>query len=392
MDLVDFSESVFQDIQRTFCAFARQLGARDLHFIPISALEGDNVVTASARTPWYRGPTLLNHLETVPLHHDNHAELRFPVQYVIRPDLDFRGFAGQIASGTLRRGDRVNVLPSGRQSRVKSIVTYDGELEEASSPMSVTVCLEDEIDISRGDMLVPESSSPHVASRFEALAVWMNEKPLEPQRPYLLKHTSQTVRARVADIRYRVDINTLHHEPAPSLQLNEIGLIAVEAQKHLFFDPYRRNRVTGSFILIDPITNETVGAGMITGASGDRTERGRVTPAEREALRGHPAKVVVVPPGYEELAYEIERLLFDRAWLVHVISDPEDLRQAILTSCAAGLISIVLSDDDLEIRASAGEADVVVVDPIAADRPDAARTVLRNLIQRDDGLTGGAGI
>ena len=389
MDLVGFSESVFHEIQTEFTAFARQLGARDLRFIPISALEGDNVVAASTRTPWYHGPTLLTHLETVPVHHQNHADFRFPVQYVIRPDLDFRGFAGQIASGTIRRGDPIHVLPSGRTSQVKSIVTYDGELEDASAPMSITVCLEDEVDISRGDMLVPPGSGPHVSGQFEAITVWMNEKPLEPQRPYLLKHTSQTVRARVTAIRHRVDINTLHHEPAPNLRLNEIGVVALESQKPLFFDPYHRNRATGSFILIDPITNETVGAGMITGASAGLTYRGRVTPAEREALRGHPPAVILLPPEHEDLACEIERLLFDHAWAVHVIQDPEDLRQAVLTACAAGLIAIALTDDETEVRTAAGDVSVIVPDPA---EPDAAHAIVRRLVHRDDGLTGGAGI
>ena len=249
MDLVDFQQDVFAAIRDEFEAFARQLGVADLLFIPISALDGDNVVKPSRRTPWYDGPTLLDHLETVPMVDDhNLSDMRFPVQCVIRPDLDFRGFAGQRASGVIRRGDPVTVLPSGLVSRVKSIVTWEGEIEQAFAPMSVTVCLEDEIDVSRGDMLVAANPNPGplIGRSIEALVVWMNEKPLTPQRPYLLKQTTQTVRARVTAVRHRVDINTLHHQPASDLQLNEIGLIDLEAHKPLFFDPYRRNRATGS--------------------------------------------------------------------------------------------------------------------------------------------------
>jgi len=398
MDLVDFRPEVFTAIRDEFAAFVHQLGANDLLFIPISALDGDNVVKRSARTPWYDGPTLLDHLETVPIVDDhNLSDLRFPVQYVIRPDLDFRGFAGQLASGVIRRGDPVTVLPSGRVSRVKSIVTWEGEIEQAFAPMSVTVCLEDEIDVSRGDMLVPLSPGPHIGRGFEALVVWMNEKPLAPQRPYLLKHTTQTVRARVTAVRHRVDINTLEHQPATELQLNEIGLIDLEAHKPLFFDPYRRNRATGSFILIDSVTNETVGAGMIVGAGSAIASKGRVTAAELEAARGHAAGLVLLPPGHHELAYTLERLLFEHGWLVHVIQQPEHLGQAIRTACAAGMVAIVVasSAEDLAIAedaAAAGSVSVVRVSPERAESGDPAREIQRKLVHRDDLLTGGAGI
>src|ERR1039457_1226649 len=198
MDLVDFREEVFDVLRDEFTAFIRQFHVPDIQFIPISALMGDNVVRPSSRMPWYGGPSLLEHLETVPISDDRNLEdLRFPVQYVIRPNLDFRGFAGQIASGVVRPGDAVTVLPSGHTSRVKSIVTRDGELEEAFAPMSVAICLEEEIDISRGDMLVHSSNQPHAGRRFEATVVWMGAKPLEPHQPYLLKHTTHTVQARV---------------------------------------------------------------------------------------------------------------------------------------------------------------------------------------------------
>jgi hypothetical protein len=263
--------------------------------------------------------------------------------------------------------------------------------------MSITVCLEDEIDISRGDMLVPAppDHGPHTGRALEALVVWMNEKPLAPQRSYLLKHTTQTVRARVTAVRHRVDINNLHNDPAPELQLNEIGLIEIEAHKPLFFDPYRRNRATGGFILIDPITNETVAAGMISAAAGGAASKGRVTAAEWEAARGHAASLVLLPPGGRDLAYALERLLFEHGWLVHVIEQPEHLRQAVRTACSAGMIALVVasSDEDLATAARAAESvSVVRVSREQAESPDAARDILRKLVHRDDLLTGGAGI
>ncbi|MBZ5575911.1 MAG: sulfate adenylyltransferase subunit CysN [Acidobacteriia bacterium] len=340
MDLVDYREEVFTSIRADFKAFADQLKAGDIQFIPISALQGDNVVERSARTPWYRGPSLLEHLETVPIDRDlNLTDLRFPVQYVIRPDLDFRGFAGQIASGVMRKGDAVTVLPSGRTSRVKSIVTYDGELEEAFAPMSVTVCLEDEIDISRGDMLVRADNAPYAGRRFEATVVWMNEKPMEPHRPYLLKHSTQMVQARVREIRHRVDINTLGHERASHLQLNEIGVVAVEAQRPVFFDAYRQNRATGAFILIDPITNETLGAGMIARPD-THHHSGPVTEAERLARIGHRPYVIRLGKGTLETAQLVERHLFDLGYLVHVAAGREPGAEAVRTAFQAGLVLI----------------------------------------------------
>jgi sulfate adenylyltransferase large subunit len=348
MDLVDFRQDVFDAIRREFTAFAAQLEIRDVLFIPISALDGDNVVAPSARTPWYHGPSLLEHLETVPIAHDaNLAEMRFPVQYVIRPDLHFRGYAGQVASGIVRPGDTVRVLPSGGTTRVKSIVTWDGELPRALTPMSVTLCLEDELDISRGDMLVaagregfPEGARPPaVSNRLEATVVWMNQKPLQAERPYLVKHTTQQVRGRVREIRYRVDVNTLRHEPAAELRLNEIGVVELETQRSLFFDPYRQNRATGSFILIDPVSNETVGAGMISNALSATGESaadsaaaapesgGRVTPegaarvtlAERESRARHRA-VTIWLDAAPEVAFAVERQLFDDGCQVAVVT------------------------------------------------------------------------
>ena len=271
MDVVDYSEERFQAICAEFRAFAAQIGnPPDLQFIPLSALCGDNVVHRSKNMPWYHGPALLEHLETVPVVEDaGEVGLRLPVQYVIRPNQDFRGLAGQLASGTLHPGDAVTVLPSRRKTSVRSIVTRDGELQEAFAPMSVTVQLAEDVDVSRGDMLVSGDDLPQAARRFEAKLVWMNEKPAVADRQYLLKHTTQTLQARIATIRHRVDITTLSAQPAGELRLNEIGVVEVEAQRPLFVDPYRRNRYTGSFILLDAITNETLGAGMIETAIAD---------------------------------------------------------------------------------------------------------------------------
>jgi sulfate adenylyltransferase subunit 1 (EFTu-like GTPase family) len=290
--------------------------------------------------PWYEGPCLLDHLESVPISTDsNLTDMRFPVQYVLRPNLDFRGYAGQVASGYLHPGDPVMVLPSGRTGRVKSIVTYDGELARAFPPMSVTVCLEDEIDISRGDMLVDPENPPYADRHLEAAVVWMNAKPLEPKRPYLLKHTTQQVRATVTAIRHRVNINSLEQEQAAELRLNEIGAVAMETFRPLYFDPYRRNRATGAFILIDPITNETVGAGMITDRAHREVGGHRVTAEDRHARLGHRSAAVWFT-GSEEEAWVLERKLFDHGCLVNVVEGVEEAR----LSAAAGLISICVGD------------------------------------------------
>ncbi|MGH9720426.1 MAG: sulfate adenylyltransferase subunit CysN, partial [Bryobacteraceae bacterium] len=300
MDLVEFRREVFESIREEFRAFAEQLRVRDLYFIPLSALLGDNVVTRSPNMPWFEGRALLDHLETAPITYDrNLTDLRFPVQYVIRPNLDFRGYAGQVASGVVKPGDVVMALPSGRTSRVRSVTTYDGDLARAFPPMSVTICLEDELDISRGEMLVDPLSSPHVARRFEAMLVWMNDKALEPGQPYLLKHTSHQVKANITAVRHKVNVETLERVEAGRLELNEIGSVAIETHRPLFFDAYDRNRATGGFVLIHPITNETVAAGMISGPAAQRQSRGmdlleglefessRVAPAERHSRAGH---------------------------------------------------------------------------------------------------------
>jgi bifunctional enzyme CysN/CysC len=267
MDLAGYRREVFDQIRRDFERFATRLAGCEIDFIPVSALEGDNVVRRGPRMPWFEGPSLLEYLETVspggsaPL-----DALRLPVQYVIRPRSDFRGYAGRIAAGSVRPGDQVLALPSGQTTRVRSIPTYDGELERAFAPMSVAVCLEDQIDISRGDMLVDPARPPIAARRLRATLVWMSETPLALQRPYLIKHTSQRVCAEVTRLASRLDILTLEHGEAADLRLNDIGTVELETHRPLFVDPYELNRATGSFILIDPITNQTLAAGMIAGA------------------------------------------------------------------------------------------------------------------------------
>ncbi len=343
MDLVDYREDVFEEIRAEFSAFAARLQVSDLQFIPISALEGDNVVNKSRNMDWFDGPSLLHHLETVHIASDrNLTEMRFPVQYVVRPDQDFRGYAGQVASGVIHVGDPVLILPSGRTSRVKSIVSFDGNLPKAFPPMGVTVCLEGEQDVSRGDMLVSPTHVPHVSRHIDARLVWMNEKPLQTGREYFLKHTTQTVRATLTNIRYRMNIQTLDKEDASLLALNEIGAAVFQTNRPVFFDPYRRNRATGSFILIDPITNETVGAGMITGRPPRETAelaeqaQSRVTHSERELRLGHKPAIVWLP-GNAELAYLLERRLFDRNCAVQVFEDAAEAPTLLaLTRVALG--------------------------------------------------------
>jgi bifunctional enzyme CysN/CysC len=274
MDLVDYDQDVFERIRLEFREFAAKLDVHDLAFIPISALKGDNVVERSANMPWYEGPSLLHQLESVHIASDrNLIDCRFPVQYVIRPRddrfHDYRGYAGQVAGGTYKRGDEVVVLPSGFSSRIAAIETASGPVEEATPPMSVTIRLEDDLDISRGDLISRPHNRPHVGQDIEAMVCWFSERAkLEPGAKYAIKHTSKWARALVKDLQYRLDVNTLHRdESATSLTLNEIGRITLRTTQPLFFDEYRRNRATGSFILVDEATNDTLAAGMILGGA-----------------------------------------------------------------------------------------------------------------------------
>jgi bifunctional enzyme CysN/CysC len=271
MDLVDYSQEVFEAIQDEFTKFATKLEVPDLTIIPISALKGDNIVTRSPNMPWYNGPSLLHHLEHVHVSSDrNLVDARFPVQYVIRPQSsqhpDYRGYAGTVASGVLKPGDEVLVLPAGFTSRIAAIDSADGPVAEAFPPMSVTIRLENEIDISRGDMICRPHNMPSVSQDLDAMVCWMSDKPLVPGQKLTLKHTSRQVRTMVKALQYRLDINTLHRdEESTHLGLNDIGRVRLRTTGPLFADEYRRNRTTGGFILIDEATNATVGAGMITG-------------------------------------------------------------------------------------------------------------------------------
>ena len=264
LDLVDYSQEVFDRIEEDYRAFAHEIGLDDIVCIPMSALRGDNITEPSPHTPWYQGPTLIGHLETVEVHDPLQDEpFRLPVQWVNRPDLDFRGFAGQIAAGVVRPGDKVRVLPSGRESNVERIVTFDGDLDQAVAGQSVTVTLTDEVDISRGDVIAAASAPPQVADQFETTIVWMSDDHLLPGRPYLLKLGTRTVSATVAQPKYKVNVNTLEHTAARTLELNEIGVCNINLDRAIPFDPYVENRDMGGFVLIDRLTNGTVAAGMI---------------------------------------------------------------------------------------------------------------------------------
>ena len=269
MDLVDYKQDVYEKIVREFKAFSSKLNIKDVQFIPISALEGDNVVNRSENMPWYEGSTLIYQLEHVHIASDyNHVDCRFPVQSVIRPHKleyqDYRGYAGRIDGGVFKAGDKVKVLPSGFTSTIKSVELNGEQIEEAFSPMSVTMLLNDEIDISRGDMIVRENNSPEVTQDIEVLVTWMSEKPLQSRTKVFVKHTTNECISMVKEIKYKVDINTLHRiEDVNQLEMNDIARISIRASKPLFVDAYERNRYTGSVILIDEQTNETIGAGMI---------------------------------------------------------------------------------------------------------------------------------
>jgi sulfate adenylyltransferase subunit 1 len=269
MDLVDFQQDVYEKIKKDYEAFASKLETIDIHFLPISALNGDNVVDRSPNMPWYEGSTLLHLLENVHISSDqNHIDCRFPVQYVIRPMKnefhDYRGFAGRVAGGVFRKGDKITVLPSGFNSTIKSIDTFTGEAEEAFAPMSVTITLEDEIDISRGDMIARENNQPQVSQDIDVMICWFNNKPLQPNSKFVIRHTTREARAIVKEINYKVDINTLHrNEDDKTINMNDIARVRLRTTVPLLFDSYSRNRNTGSIILVDEATNETVAAGMI---------------------------------------------------------------------------------------------------------------------------------
>ena len=349
MDLVDFSEDVFNGIRADYLAFAEKLAIKDIRFLPLSALKGDNVVNPSPSMPWYTGQPLMALLDSIEIADDqNFVNPRFPVQYVNRPNLDFRGYSGTVAAGIFRKGDPVMALPSRKTSRIASIVTYDGEREEAFPPQAVTITLEDEIDVSRGDMLVRPDDQPLLESRFLAHIVWMTEAALVPGRQYLIKQNTRAVTGSVPHIRYRIDVNTQAHHPATQLQLNEIGLCEVALSAPIAFDPYTVCKGTGSFIVIDRLTNVTVGAGMIMGLSDAAEHEGPVTAVERANRFGQkPATLWVQGPRRTELALELERRLFNLGHAALVLNDPAVAPHAELIAEQAGgggLITLITLD------------------------------------------------
>jgi bifunctional enzyme CysN/CysC len=353
MDLVDYRQDVYDDIVADYTGFAEKLGIHDLTFIPLSALNGDNVVSRSERLEWYQGSTLLHHLESVNVGADrNLVDFRFPVQYVVRPHQDFRGFAGRVASGTVAPGEEVVILPSGVVTQVRSVEAFEGPLPQAVEGDSVVVTLADEVDVSRGDMIVRRNNLPTVGSRLDAMVCWMGEQPLDPSVPYVIQHTTRSSRAFVSRVVYRIDVDTLHREEAAQLGLNDIGRVEVTTSVPLFFDAYQGNRATGSFILVDPYTNVTVAAGMIRGPvqtaeelfpPAPETQAASVSPdvvwegwnvsrEEREARNGHGAGVLwftgLSGAGKTTIAREVERRLFAQG-VQTMLLDGDTLRHGL---------------------------------------------------------------
>jgi len=348
MDLMDYSQEVFDTICNDYKTFFTGLDIPDLNFIPLSALKGDNVVKVSDRMPWYHGKSMLEFLESVHISSDrNFTDMRFPVQYVLRPTLDFRGFSARVASGVISKGDEVMVMPSGQTSKVTSIITYDDEPEKAFPPQSVTVTLEDEIDISRGDMLVHPDNLPMMERHFEAHLVWMDEKPMSMETQFYIKHTSNLTRARIDRISYKIDVNTLEKSEIDHFELNGIGRVVITTNKPLFFDPYKKNRATGAFILIDPVTNNTCAVGMIIDRLKDKDLPSRITDIDREKIergeclikygeretfynqKGETLWITGLHgSGKNQLAYTLEKRLFDEGATV-VLLDGSTVRSGL---------------------------------------------------------------
>jgi len=354
MDLVEWSQEKYEQIMGDYNEFVARLNFSDIHFIPISALRGDNVVEHGGNLSWYDGPTLLHHLENLNISTDrNLIDMRLPIQYVLRPNLDFRGFCGTLASGVLRVGDEVASLPSRRQSRIRAIFGPDGEVSEAFSPMAVTVTLEDEIDVSRGNMLVPVNNIPHIGNEYEAMVVWMHEEAARPGKRYLIKHTSSMIPGVLSDIRYRIDVNTMqrdrateeNRDKAESLDLNEIGRCHFTLHRPIAFDPYDRNRATGSFIVVDRLSNVTVGAGMIVDRVVSRPGHERapvsqniarsyslVSEGDRRELLGQKGATVwltgLSASGKSTIARQLEKDLIGRGFLCYIL-DGDNVRHGL---------------------------------------------------------------
>ena len=348
MDLKDYSQDVFNKIKADYEKFVTTLNIPDITFIPISALKGDNVVELSENMKWYHGKSMLEFLETIHISSDrNFTDMRYPVQYVLRPDIKFRGFSSAVASGIISKGDEVMVLPSLKKSKVKSIVTYDKELDYAFPPQSVTVTLEDEIDVSRGDMLVHTDNLPRVERQFEAMLVWMDEKQMNLSTQFYIKHAYNSAKARIDQIQYKIDVNTLEKSNIENFELNEIGRVVITTTKPLFFDPYKKNRQTGSFILIDPVTHNTCAVGMIIDRLSSSNLPSRITDTdkqnialgkslistkERETRLNQKGETIWITglhgSGKNELAFSLEKKLFERGATV-VLLDGSSVRFGI---------------------------------------------------------------
>ncbi len=378
LDLKNYDRTVFETIREDFKKVTARLNFKDVTFIPISAKVGDNVVRHSDNTPWYKETTLLQYLETVPIASDrNQDDFRLPVQVVLRPNLDYRGFAGEVAAGTVKKGDKVMVLPSRKQSTVVGIDTFDGELPAAGPSQAVSLRLADEVDVSRGDMLVHPDNVPHVGRRFDAHVVWMSERALDPNKSYLLKHSTRMVRAKIADVISVTDLSSLEPRPTDRLELNDIGQLRLETHQPLYFDPYQRSRATGAFILIDSLTNNTVAAGMIDApapvsskAAGMETVEAsgsQVSALERaERLKQLGSVVWLRGERSSELAFALERTLFDRGQLATVLDTndattrklgklPSEADQLLHRLTRAGLLVIASGAVDEAAQESATE-------------------------------------
>jgi len=410
MDLIGYDEAAFRAIERDFISVLDQIAADTGNpvepiFIPVSALKGDNIVYRAKNDamPWYTGPSLLELLEALPSSLDTRAAaFRFPVQRVLRPDHTFRGFAGQIASGTIRPGDKIAVLPSGRSAEVARIVTWDGDLAEAHAPLSVTLVLNHELDISRGDLIVAADEPATVVKSVKAALVWMDQRPLERNRRYLLKHTSHTVPAFVSAIEHRTNIGTLAHEPAETLEMNGIGVVSIELLRPIALDLYGENRSTGAFILIDPETNSTVAAGMVTAASDSEAAHGSsvecVSAEERAKRWGHRGGVIELS-GPVELINAVERSLFVAGAITSRI-DADDpgfasdvpLRAAILRSnVQSGLIVLMTAaneNDTLTARVADHEIGLDAANPENAISAVHRLLTTADILLRDSGKAG----
>jgi bifunctional enzyme CysN/CysC len=374
MDLLGFDENKFEQIQSDYLEFAKELELENIQFVPLSALDGDNVVNRSERSPWYKGKTLMEMLETVEINANrNLVNFRFPVQYVNRPNLDFRGFCGTVASGIVRPGDKITALPSGKESTIKAIVTAEGNQQEAFSGQAVTLTLEDEIDISRGDMIVKSDDQPLTANTINADIVWMAEDDMKPGKQYNMKFASAQNTGSISNVHHRIDVNTMEKFDADDLKLNEIGLCEVTLNKTVAFDPYKKNRASGAFIIIDRLTNVTVGAGMIVGAA-DESGSGQLSAVsskeKADRFDQKAASIVLTGSNKHVLAGAIDRKLFALGKAAALVSkddigdnSPEDIATiikqagliALCTFETQGEVELVINADTTSIEAAIAE-------------------------------------